>query len=101
MVIAVVITINFYFISPTVSPGFQEALVRQVRDLEELLGSGEFAWVRNFGALPPSFPTRGPPFSFLLSSTSPSRLLFIDPQVGVSRSDGVSAGEFCPIFYRQ
>jgi len=45
--------------------GFQEALVRQVRDLEELLGSGEFAWV------------------------------------GVGRSDGVSAGEFCPIFYRR
>jgi len=65
VVIAVVITINFYFISPTVSPGFQEALVRQVRDLEELLGSGEFAWV------------------------------------GVGRSDGVSAGEFCPIFYRR
>ncbi|KAH9987192.1 Endonuclease/exonuclease/phosphatase [Russula vinacea] len=44
--------------------GFQEALVRQVHDLEELLGS-EFAWV------------------------------------GVGRDDGVSAGEFNPIFYRR
>ena len=31
--------------------GFQEALIRQVRDLEELLGT-EFAWVRAFFRVP-------------------------------------------------
>ncbi|KAI0296932.1 Endonuclease/exonuclease/phosphatase [Multifurca ochricompacta] len=46
--------------------GFQEALIRQVDDLNELLGgSSEFGWV------------------------------------GVGRDDGVSAGEFSPIFYRR
>ncbi|KAH9054952.1 Endonuclease/exonuclease/phosphatase [Lactarius vividus] len=44
--------------------GFQEALIRQVRDLADLLGS-DYAWV------------------------------------GAGRDDGVSAGEFSPIFYRR
>jgi len=44
--------------------GLQETLIRQVRDLAELLGS-EFAWV------------------------------------GAGRDDGVSAGEFSPIFYKR
>ncbi|TFK72830.1 hypothetical protein BDN72DRAFT_762830 [Pluteus cervinus] len=43
--------------------GFQEALVRQVRDLAELLGT-DWAWI------------------------------------GVGRDDGVSAGEYSPIFYK-
>jgi len=62
LVVIVIIIISLF--SPALL-GFQEALVRQVRDLEELLGSGEFAWV------------------------------------GVGRTDGFSAGEFCPIFYRR
>ncbi|OCH84829.1 hypothetical protein OBBRIDRAFT_740880 [Obba rivulosa] len=44
--------------------GFQEALMRQVNDLQELLGN-DWAWI------------------------------------GIGRDDGVSAGEFSPIFYKK
>lgn len=100
LVVIVIIISSF----PPALLGFQEALVRQVRDLEELLGTGEFAWVRYLRTCPRSFPTfpstlPSPPLPFLLSSIP--RCLFIGLQVGVGRSDGVSAGEFCPIFYRR
>ena len=65
--------------------GFQEALVRQVRDVAELLGS-DYAWVRI-----------SPRIALYIH---PSMTLLI-PQVGVGRTDGASAGEFSPIFYRR
>jgi hypothetical protein len=70
--------------------GFQEALIRQVHDLEELLGS-EFARVRYF----PRFfiPTCCPPPCAFLGHAH--------WQVGVGRDDGALAGEFSPIFYRR
>ena len=46
--------------------------------------------------LPPPQPIP-PPFPLFSSPQS----LLIGLQVGVGRSDGVSAGEFCPIFYRR
>ena len=54
VVIVIIIIIISSF--PPASLGFQEALVRQVRDLEELLGSSEFAWVRYLRACTHSFP---------------------------------------------
>lgn len=60
--------------------------MRQVRDLEELLG-GEFAWVR---LLP-----------FFTHPLSPLFNHLVSLQVGVGRDDGREAGEFSPIFYRR
>ena len=66
LVVIVIIISSF----PPALLGFQEALVRQVRDLEELLGTGEFAWVRYLRTCPRSFPTFPsstpplPPFTF-------------------------------------
>ena len=81
--------------------GFQEALVRQVHDLEELLGS-EFAWVRAFFSR--SFLTHRTYYItllFLVIDFSAMSFIELELQVGVGRDDGVSAGEFNPIFYRR
>ena len=61
--VIVVIIIMFKFKFSACPLGFQEALVRQVRDLEELLGNGEFAWVRY---LHQSSLVSHTPFPFLL-----------------------------------
>ena len=81
--------------------GFQEALVRQVHDLEELLGS-ESAWVRAFFSR--SFLTHRTYYItllFLVIDFSAMSFIELELQVGVGRDDGVSAGEFNPIFYRR
>jgi hypothetical protein len=69
---------------PRPTPGFQEALVRQVNDLAELLGS-EWAWVCSMS-------------SVQCLSQADECLVYV--QVGVGRDDGVAAGEFSPIFYK-
>ncbi|KAG6909924.1 hypothetical protein DXG01_014444 [Tephrocybe rancida] len=58
--------------------GFQEALVRQVEDLAELFG---------------------PTWSWVSIIRREGRKL-IPSQIGVGRDDGVSAGEFSPIFFK-
>lgn len=64
--------------------GFQEALIRQVRDLAELLGD-DWAWVSVL---------TGKPFSRRKKKLKTE-------QAGVGRDDGASKGEFNPIFYRK
>ena len=63
--------------------GFQEALVRQVNDLAELLGN-DWAWVRRFA------------LQRLALETERCNM-----QIGVVRDDGKQAGEFSPIFYKK
>ena len=63
-----------------VPQGFQEALVRQVKDLAELFGP-EWSWVRNL-------PAR-------------CRISADDLQIGVGRDDGQERGEYCPIFFKK
>ena len=65
LVVIVIIIISLF---PPALLGFQEALVRQVRDLEELLGSSEFAWVRYLRVCTHSFPF---PFPHFLSPPQP------------------------------
>lgn len=65
--------------------GFQEALVRQVRDLAELLGS-DWSWVR---------------LNLVLIPFGAIHLTASSFKIGVGRDDGIEAGEFCPIFYRK
>jgi hypothetical protein len=41
------------------------------------------------------------PLLFLFTDSSATSFIELELQVGVGRDNGISAGEFCPIFYRR